>query len=643
MGMEEVWIIPALPAAAFAVLLLFGKYLPRGGDFVAIGAIGASFVLFFPVLFDVLDVVDEAGFAGGGKSWEWVQFGDFEIRLGFFVDQIAIVMLAVVSLVALLVQVYSVGYMRGDPKYGWYFTCMSLFAASMLTLVLADNLLLLYAAWEGVGFCSFLLIGFWWERRSAAEAAKKAFITTRIGDVGFLIGILLLWREAGTFDITEIFEFAQGGGYTDADIGGLGLSGNAYLTVAVLALFAGAVGKSGQFPLHVWLPDAMEGPTPVSALIHAATMVVAGVYMVARMFPLFELADAIALDVVTALGLITVLISATMGLAATDIKRVIAYSTLNSLGLMFVALGSGSVTAAMLYLFVHGFFKALLFLSAGSVIHATEKQDLPDLGGLATKMPVTAAVFGLGALAMIGIVPLSGFWAKDEVLNTVDDHRNVILYIVALVSVFITALYMSRLFIRTFLFEPRDRPAQEHAHDAEPVMTAPLIILAVLTVIGGFVVFDLVGEALGFPGGFGEFVFFEEPEGFHFPWDVAILSTLLATCGIAAGWYFWSNEAEPARRAGDALRPVYEMLCNRYYIDDAYQWVIDRVVLTLGSIVAWFDRNIVNDTAVDGSAGLGVFTGFGMKFLETGKLPNYALAIVGGVIGLAVLLMVLRL
>jgi len=642
-GMEEVWIIPALPAAAFAVLLLFGKYLPRGGDFVAIGAIGASFVLFFPVLFDVLDVVDEAGFAGGGKSWEWVQFGDFEIRLGFFVDQIAIVMLAVVSLVALLVQVYSVGYMRGDPKYGWYFTCMSLFAASMLTLVLADNLLLLYAAWEGVGFCSFLLIGFWWERRSAAEAAKKAFITTRIGDVGFLIGILLLWREAGTFDITEIFEFAQGGGYTDADIGGLGLSGNAYLTVAVLALFAGAVGKSGQFPLHVWLPDAMEGPTPVSALIHAATMVVAGVYMVARMFPLFELADAIALDVVTALGLITVLISATMGLAATDIKRVIAYSTLNSLGLMFVALGSGSVTAAMLYLFVHGFFKALLFLSAGSVIHATEKQDLPDLGGLATKMPVTAAVFGLGALAMIGIVPLSGFWAKDEVLNTVDDHRNVILYIVALVSVFITALYMSRLFIRTFLFEPRDRPAQEHAHDAEPVMTAPLIILAVLTVIGGFVVFDLVGEALGFPGGFGEFVFFEEPEGFHFPWDVAILSTLLATCGIAAGWYFWSNEAEPARRAGDALRPVYEMLCNRYYIDDAYQWVIDRVVLTLGSIVAWFDRNIVNDTAVDGSAGLGVFTGFGMKFLETGKLPNYALAIVGGVIGLAVLLMVLRL
>jgi len=643
MGMEEVWLIPAIPAAAFVFLLLFGKYLPRGGDFIAIGAILASFVLFFPVLVDLLDKAHGTEFVPGGKSWEWVNFGDFEIRVGFFVDPIAIVMLAVVSFVALLVQIYSVGYMRGDPKYGWYFTCMSLFAASMLTLVLADNLLLLYAAWELVGFCSFLLIGFWWERRSAAEAAKKAFITTRIGDVGFLIGILLLWSEAGTFDITEIFAFAEDGGFNNADIGGIGLSGNAYLTISVLFLFAGAVGKSGQFPLHVWLPDAMEGPTPVSALIHAATMVVAGVYMVARMFPLFLLADDIALDVVTALGLITVLLSATMGLTATDIKRVIAYSTLNSLGLMFVALGSGSVTAAMLYLLVHGFFKALLFLSAGSVIHGTEKQELPELGGLSSKMPVTAVVFAIGTLAMIGVVPLAGFWAKDEVLHAVDQHRSTVLYIIALVSVFITGLYMTRLFVRTFLFETRDRDSWEHAHDAEPVMTLPLIPLAVLSVIGGFVVFEFVGEALGFPGGFGEFVYFEEPEGFDLAWGVAIWSTVMAVGGMAAGWYFWSNEAEPARRAAEMFRPVYQVLYNRYYIDDAYQWVINRIVLTLGKIVAWFDRNIVNDTAVDGTAGLGVFAGFEMKFLETGKLPNYALAIVAGVIALAVLLLVLKL
>ncbi|TMG02016.1 MAG: NADH-quinone oxidoreductase subunit L [Chloroflexi bacterium] len=643
MGAQEAYLIPALPAAAFVVLLLFGKYLPRGGDFIAIAAIAGAFVLFFPVLADFLDKANGTDFVSAEKSWKWVQFDNFEIRLGFFVDQITIVMLAVVSFVALLVQVYSVAYMRGDPKYGWYFTCMSLFAASMLTLVLADNLLLLYAAWEGVGFCSFLLIGFWWERRSAAEAAKKAFITTRIGDVGFLIGILLLWREAGTFDITEIFDFAERGGFRDADIGGLGLSGNAYLTIAVLFLFAGAVGKSGQFPLHVWLPDAMEGPTPVSALIHAATMVVAGVYMVARMFPLFVLADDIALDVVAALGLITVLMSATMGLVETDIKRVIAYSTLNSLGLMFVALGSGSVTAAMLYLFVHGFFKALLFLASGSVIHATEKQDIRELGGLAAKMPVTAAVFGIGTLAMIGVIPLSGFWAKDEVLHAVDQHRSVVLYMLALISVFVTALYMTRLFVRTFLFEARDRVAWGHSHDAEPLMTLPLVLLAVLTAVGGFVVFGFVGEALGFPGGFGKFVFFEDPEPFDFAWDVAIFSTALAVGGIVTGWYFWSEKAEPARRAGEALQPAYETLRNRYYIDDAYQWVIDRVVLTLGTIVAWFDRNIVNDTAVDGSAGLGLFAGFELKFLETGKLPNYALAIVAGVIGLAVLLLVLRL
>jgi len=642
-GAQEAYLIPALPAAAFVVLLLFGKYLPRGGDFIAIAAIAGAFVLFFPVLADFLDKANGTDFVSAEKSWKWIQFDNFEIRLGFFVDQITIVMLAVVSFVALLVQVYSVAYMRGDPKYGWYFTCMSLFAASMLTLVLADNLLLLYAAWEGVGFCSFLLIGFWWERRSAAEAAKKAFITTRIGDVGFLIGILLLWREAGTFDITEIFDFAERGGFRDADIGGLGLSGNAYLTIAVLFLFAGAVGKSGQFPLHVWLPDAMEGPTPVSALIHAATMVVAGVYMVARMFPLFVLADDIALDVVAALGLITVLMSATMGLVETDIKRVIAYSTLNSLGLMFVALGSGSVTAAMLYLFVHGFFKALLFLASGSVIHATEKQDIRELGGLAAKMPVTAAVFGIGTLAMIGVIPLSGFWAKDEVLHAVDQHRSVVLYMLALISVFVTALYMTRLFVRTFLFEARDRVAWGHSHDAEPLMTLPLVLLAVLTAVGGFVVFGFVGEALGFPGGFGKFVFFEDPEPFDFAWDVAIFSTALAVGGIVTGWYFWSEKAEPARRAGEALQPAYETLRNRYYIDDAYQWVIDRVVLTLGTIVAWFDRNIVNDTAVDGSAGLGLFAGFELKFLETGKLPNYALAIVAGVIGLAVLLLVLRL
>jgi NADH-quinone oxidoreductase subunit L len=365
-------------------------------------------------------------------------------------------------------------------------------------------------------------------------------------------------------------------------------------------------------------------------------MVVAGVYMVARMFPLFELADPLALDVVTTLGLITVIISALMGLAATDIKRVIAYSTLNSLGLMFVALGAESVTAAMLYLLVHGFFKALLFLASGSVIHATEQQELPQLGGLAKHMPVTTAVFSLGALAMIGIIPLSGFWAKDEILHAVDSHEGLIVYLVTLASLFITGLYMTRLLIRTFFFAPRNREAAHHAHDAEPVMTIPLVLLAVPAVIGGFVVFSGVGEALGFPGGFGEFVFTHEPESFEFDVGIAAISTILAGGGLAVGWVFWSEDAQPAKRMGETFRPVYQLLYNRLYIDDIYQWVINNIILTLGKILSWFDRNIVNDTGVDGPAGLAYFTGFGAKFLETGKLPNYALAISLGVIVMAI-------
>ena len=617
--------------------------MPRKGDFVSILAIFASFVVFLFVLADVLDAISAHGvedFAGGGKSWEWINFEGFEINLGFHADQLSMVMVAVVTFVALLVQIYSVGYMKGDPRYGWYFTVMSLFATSMLVLVLADNLLLMYVGWEVVGFCSFLLIGFWWEKRSAAEAAKKAFVTTRIGDVGFLIGIILLFVQSGTFDISQTFEFAANGGYNNVDMGAFELSGNGYLTIAVLCLFAGAVGKSGQFPLHVWLPDAMEGPTPVSALIHAATMVVAGVYMVARMFPLFQLADEVALDIVMALGLITVVISALMGLVATDIKRVIAYSTLNSLGLMFVALGSGSVTAAMLYLFVHAFFKSLLFLSSGSVIHATEQQDMNELGGIARKMPITTAVFTIGALAMIGIFPLSGFWAKDEILHTVDQNQSVGIYIITLATLFITGLYMTRLVLRTFFFKPRNEEAAHHAHDATPWMTVPLLPLALLSAIGGFVVFSDVGDALGFPGGFGEFLFSEEPEKFDFALDIAVLSTILAGGGVVVGFIFWAGDAVPARRMGEMFRPVYLLLYNRFYIDDFYQWVINHIILTLGKIIAWFDRNIVNDTGVDGSAALAYFTGFELKFLESGKLPNYALAIAAGVIVIAVVFLV---
>ena len=630
-GMSEAWLIPVLPGAAFVVLVLFGNYLPRKGDWLAILAIFASFVLFFPIAADLTGALARTGeeFAGVSNSITWFHVGDvLQVRLGVFVDQIAVVMLAVVTFVSLMVQVYSLGYMKGDARYGWYYAVMSLFAAAMLTLVLADNFLLLYFVWEIVGICSYLLIGHYHERRSAAEAAKKAFITTRIGDLGFLIGIILLWRSVGTFNISDTFRAASAGEIpTD------------YLTVSVLLLFLGAMGKSAQFPLHVWLPDAMEGPSPVSALIHAATMVVAGVYMVARTLPLFEAAGGITLPLVTGIGLITVLMSATMGLVMSDIKRVIAYSTLNSLGLMIVALGAGLTTAAMFYLFVHAFFKALLFLAAGSVYHATDELEVEQMGGLRRKMPLTAITFAIGALSMAGIVPLAGFWAKDDILRASFDNQNIAVFLLLAVSVVLTALYMTRLVLLIFTGEPRNRRAYEHAHDAPLAMSLPLVALAVLTVVGGFVAFDAVGKVLGFPGGIGEFVFVGgEPETFIVSGGVMALSIVLAVAGVVGGLYIWGGSAqgEPARRLAEAFPWAYRTLRNKYYMDDIYQALINRVVLTFSAVVAWFDRNVVNDTGVDGTAAVPRITGYVLKFHETGKLPNYALGIAVGVIVLAV-------
>jgi len=627
--MSDAWLLPVLPGAAFVVLVLVGNYLPRKGDWLAIIAIFGSFVLYFPIAADLTGALAGAGeeFAGVSNGTTWFHVGDvLQVRLGVFVDQITIVMLAVVTFVSLMVQVYSLGYMKGDARYGWYYAVMSLFAAAMLTLVLADNFLLLYFVWELVGICSYLLIGHYHERRSAAEAAKKAFITTRIGDLGFLIGVLLLWRSVGTFDMSETFRAATAG-EVPSD----------YLTVSVLLLFLGAMGKSAQFPLHVWLPDAMEGPTPVSALIHAATMVVAGVYMVARTLPLFQAANDAVLPLVTGIGLITVLMSATMGLVMSDIKRVVAYSTLNSLGLMMVALGAGLTTAAMFYLFVHAFFKALLFLGAGSVYHSTDQLDVEQMGGLGRKMPLTAVTFSLGALSMAGIVPLAGFWAKDDILRASFDNQNIAVFLLLAASVVLTALYMTRLVLLVFTGEPRNRRAYEHAHDAPPAMSLPLVALAVLTVVGGFVAFDAVGKAMGFPGGIGEFVFVGgEPETFIVNGGVMALSIALAVAGVLGGLYVWRGKALPARRAAEAFPWAYRTLRNKYYMDDVYQALINGVVLAFSAVVAWFDRNVVNDTGVDGAGYVPRITGYVLKFHETGKLPNYALGIAVGVIVLAV-------
>ena len=631
--MEQAWLLPALPAAAFVILALFHQYLPRKGDLIAVGSTVLSFLLALFVAADLFGQLPAGPgeLVGNTSGFDWVEIPDidFVLRIGFRVDQVTMVMLAVVSFVGMLVHIYSLGYMKGEPRYGWYYAVLSLFVASMLTLVLADNFLLLYVTWEGVGICSYLLIGHYWERRTAAEAAKKAFITTRFGDVFLLIGIVMLWREAGTFDMSEIFEKAEAGEF-----------GKTYLTAATLLLFGGAAGKSAQFPFHVWLPDAMEGPTPVSALIHAATMVVAGVYLVARVMPLFEASYDGALYFVVVVGLTTTFMAAFMGLVMTDIKRVVAYSTLNSLGLMMVSLGFGEagVGPAMLYLFTHAFFKALLFLGCGSVIHATEKQETTDLGGLAAKMPITGRTFAVGAMAMAGVVPLSGFFAKDEILVAAQDFSWAALLLI-LVSLPITAMYMLRLYLLTFTGEPRDRHAYEHAHESPPVMSWPLVALAVLAVVSGFLVFEPIGKAIGVHSGFlgaVENVLVEEVHGFSLDWAMAAVSTLLVVGGLYAGYYAWSGAALPAKAAGERFPFLYRLLRNKFYVDDFYQWVINYVVLGLAKVIAVFDRAVVNDTGVNGAGEVTNGAGFFLKFQQTGKLPNYALAMIVGVAVLAI-------
>jgi len=631
MGMEQVWLLPAIPAGVFVVLALFNRVIPRRGDFLAVLGMAAVVVLALLAIIDFQGSFVEGVFSPAlGEntySFTWIDIGNGTLLIKFatFFDGVTAVMVFVVSFVSLMVFVFSMGYMHGEQRYGWYFAALSLFAAAMLLLVTTNNLIFLYFAWEGVGLTSYLLIGFYWERQSAAEAAKKAFITTRIGDVGLLIGIILLWRASGTFNIQEIIHLAEEGGF-----------GETYLTVAMLFMFAGAAGKSAQFPLHVWLPDAMEGPTPVSALIHAATMVVAGVYLVARMMPVYD-EVLIARDVVLYIGLFTAIFAASMGLVSNDIKRVLAYSTVSQLGFMFVALGVGSVTAAMFHLLTHAFFKSLLFLGSGSVIHATERQEVEHLGGLWRKMPITTLTFTVGGLALAGIVPLAGFWSKDEILLEARDEGSMFVYVVLASAAMLTAIYTTRVILLTFFGKPRDQHAYDHAHESPPIMTLPLLTLALLATIAGFAAFDGVGEVLGFAGGIGQVVVTHAPHPFEFHPNVAFPATVVALLGVGIGIAYWGGSAVRAVRAREWAPELHALLVNRYYMDDLYQAIIDRVILSLGGLVARFDKSVVNESGVDGGAQTIGWFGYRLKFLQTGRIPNYALGMALGVLVFAVI------
>ena len=453
--MDFAWLIPTLCVGAFFFNIIITRWLgPRKqalGAFVSLAATAAAFIVFLVVFTDAVgtpDLTEHPHLI----TWSWFQIDSFAFPVNMVVDWPAIVMLGVVSFLSFLIQFYSVGYMSGHNRFWWFFSVIALFTGAMLTLVIAYNFLILYMAWELVGLCSYLLIGFYNERRSAAEASKKAFVTTRVGDVGFFIAILILFSETGTFDMGVIFDAATNGEISSG-----------LLTLSVLLLFLGAVGKSGQFPLHVWLPDAMEGPTPVSALIHAATMVTAGVFLVARAYPLFVAAPG-ALEVVLVVGTFTAIFAGIIALVQPDIKRVLAYSTVSQLGYMMMALGAGAYTAALFHLYTHAFFKALLFLGSGAVIHTMETvlhgravspNDMNYMGGLARRMPITAATFVIGALALAGVFPLAGFWSKDEILAGTLHGGHWVPFLVALVTATLTAFYMFRAAWLTFGGSPR--------------------------------------------------------------------------------------------------------------------------------------------------------------------------------------------
>ncbi len=629
---EHAWLLAAVPAGFFLVLALFGRYLPRQGDYLGVLSIGTSFVLFFFILAKFLGEGD--GLGPVTNDIEWSTVGDLVLRMGIYIDPMTILMFGVVTTVALMVNIFSIGYMKGEPRYYWFFAVLQLFAASMLMLVMADNLLLLYAAWELVGACSFFLIGFYWEKRSAVEASKKAFITTRIGDVGLLIGIILFYKATGTFNIQEIIHAAEAG-----EIAG------GTLFIASFCVFLGCMGKSAQVPFHVWLPDAMEGPTPVSALIHAATMVVAGVYLTARMLPVFEVAEGMML-IITIVGLTTALLTGFIAFAQTDIKKVLAYSTVGQLGFMFIALGAGEPAVAMFHLMTHAFFKALLFLGSGSVILGTHhNQEMDKLGGLWRKMPITAFTFLIGSLALAGVPIFAGFWSKDEIIYALSNSWGAWAMVLLGFSAICTAFYTTRLFIRTFLGEPRDLHVYEHAKESPLVMTLPLIFLAFLAVVSGFVIFHDVGTALGFPGGITEFIFLPHhgPHRYSFHIEFAAASVGLALTGIWIGaWMYWKGSLARSTKAANFQPAVYEMVKNKFYFDEMYQFFIDRGVLALSYVVSWFDRYVVNDTGVDGSAQATGYAGSILKYLQTGKVPNYAMGITLGVVGLALAGLVAR-
>ncbi len=667
------YIIPFLPLLSFFVNIAVGKRLPRKGDWLSLATIGAGLVMSIVIFFEVFRIYDPNFKYHVVVPWLSLR-GRFVINAGILVDNLTAVMLVVVTGVSFLVHLFSVGYMHGDPKYSRYFAYLSVFSFSMLGLVLAESFFFIYIFWELVGFSSYALIGFWFEKKSAADAGKKAFIVNRIGDFGFLIGFLLLFATTGVFGYDEVFR-----GIAEGKIEGT------LLTLAGIGIFCGAIGKSAQFPLHVWLPDAMEGPTPVSALIHAATMVAAGVYLVGRVYPIFT-PDAFLFIAYT--GLFTLFITATIALTATDIKKVLAYSTCSQLGYMILGLGVGGFTAGLAHLTTHAAFKACLFLGSGSVIHAVHSQEITEMGGLRKKMPITFVTFLIATLSIAGVPLFSGFYSKDMILKSallfgMKNPHHMILFAGALLTAGMTAYYMFRLVIRTFLGKPKDQHKFDHAHESPPNMWVPLVILAGLSFSfwysGWFG--DLVktpasaisaAHAVPASAGSADSVLHVPAAGAAFAAESAApkgagpaahappaseghgtpehavphesapgaeagdhgasheahldhvahvwsmyLSVLFGTLGIGLAFVVFRFRWIDPEKVASAVRPVHTFLLNKWYFDELYEATAVNGTKALSRALGWFDLHVV-DGLVNLCAQLGVWASF-----LIGKFDNH--------------------
>ncbi|MFP4513361.1 MAG: NADH-quinone oxidoreductase subunit L [Acidimicrobiales bacterium] len=654
--LENAWIIPAIPAASFFLILFVGRLLPKKGSEIGIVAVGASFVLAVLAGISWIDHVDSSdhGAEAVTQAWTWWQSGGIEFTVGTMVDGLSVMMLFMVGLVSLLVHVYSTEYVKGDRRYTHFFAFLSLFTASMMMLVIAENTLQLIVAWELVGVCSFALIGHWWEEKDNSDAALKAFLTNRVGDIGLLVGVTILFFAAGgTFNIIEINTLANEGAIDHLP-----------LLVASVALIAAVMSKSGQFFLHTWLPDAMAGPTPVSALIHAATMVVAGVFMVGRMYGVFWEGMSIPganINLLALIGGVTTLVGASLAFVQRDIKKVLAYSTISQLGYMVLALGVGAWTAALFHLFTHAFFKACLFLGAGSVSHACHHSFdmISDMGGLRKYMPHTYKTFIIGSIALAGLPPLAGFWSKDEILAGASQlggggNGYPIILAMGMLTAFLTAAYTTRMVYLTFFGEYRGHGTP---HESPKTITVPLWILAGLAAVAGFANLPskIVPDSLAY-----RFEHYVEPVAGYFPdishpefqWGFALIATLIAAAGVGISYAYWFQGRWHGITERNALAASgYKLLENKYYLDTLYttiivgtvkgpiarasNWVntkiIDGTVNFAGERSAQAGRTVythLDQKVVDGAVNLSGTAsgeaGEGLRHIQTGKIRQYS-------------------